>query len=237
MIIFFIYLILNSVTSWSHIPNPAGLYRPKEVIPIKFTALFNSLPHTKGGTRSLNKNVLFAAESLEAASKLAVIACEMAGFRKSNVHFAFVGRNYMDIGLFKELNGITDEVGGCKVMFHDARAEFANRMAEDRLKIATKTGLRHLHDFIHPQVVLLSVDNEEEWFIETARQTTQQLQMQTIELPGNAANDLRWITRLDSGSIGGIYISYVICRAILHLRHSFEKETVTNHCFEFFSLE
>lgn len=209
MIIFLIYLVLNSVTSWSHIPNPAGLHRPKEVIPIKFTALFNSLPHTKGGTRSLNRNVLFAAESLEAASKLAGIACEMADFRKSNVHFAFVGRDYMDIELFKELNGITNEVGGCKVMFHDARAESANRMTEDRLKIATKTGLRHLHEFIHPQIMLLSVDHEEEWFIETARQTTQQLQMQTIELPDNAANDLRWITRLDSGSIGGTYISYV----------------------------
>lgn len=211
MVIFLIYLILNSVTtSWSHIPNPAGLYRPKEVIPIKFTALFNSLPHKKGGTRSLNRNILFAAESLEAASKLAGIACEMADFRKSNVHFAFVGKDHMDIELFKELNGITDEVGGCNVTFHDARAEFANRMTEDRLKIATRTGLRHLHDFLHPQAVLLSVDHEEERFIRIARGTTQQLQMQIIELPENAANDLRWITRLDSGSIGGTYISSII---------------------------
>lgn len=164
----------------------------------------------KGGTRPLNGNVLFAAESLEAASKLAGIACEMANFRRSNVHFAFVGRDDMGIELFKKLNGITNEVGGCNVMFHDARAEFANMMTEDRLKITIRTGLRHLHDFIHPQVVLLSVDHEEKWFIEIARKTTQQLQMQTIELPANAANDLRWITRLDSGSIGGIYISYVI---------------------------
>lgn len=181
----------------------------------------------KGGTRSLNRNVLFAAESLEAASKLAGIACEMASFRRSNVHFAFVGRAEMDIELFKKLNGITDEVGGCKVMFHDARAEFANRMTEDRLKIAIRTGLRHLHDFIHPQVVLLS-DHEEEWFIKIARKITKQLQMQTIELPENAANDLRWITRLDSGSVGGIYISYVIYQAMHHLLRSLQKEIVAD---------
>lgn len=182
----------------------------------------------KGGTRSLNRNVLFAAESLEAASKLAGIACEMANFRKNNVHFAFVGRAEMDIELFKELNGITHEVGGCKVIFHDARAEFANRMTEDRLKIAIRTGFRHLHNFIHPQMVLLSVDHEEEWFIEIAQKITKQLQMQTIELPENAANDLRWITRLDSGSVGGIYISYMIYQAMLHLLRSFQKKTVAD---------
>lgn len=225
MIISLLYFTLNSTTiSWSHIPNPTGLYGSKEVIPIKFSALFNSPLHIKGGTRSLNRNVLFVAESLEAASKLAGIACEMADFGRSNVHFAFVGRAEMDIELFKELNGITNEVGACKVIFHDARAEFANRMTENRLKIAIRTGLRHLRDFIHPQAVLLSVDYEEEWFIGIARKTTQQLQMKTIELPENAANDLRWITRLDSGSVGGIYISYVIYEAMLHLLRSFQKK-------------
>lgn len=120
------------------------------------------------------------------------------------MHFAFVGRDDIDIELFKELNGITGGAGGCKVIFHNARAEFAKRMSEDRLKIAIRTGLRHLHDFIHPQVTLLSVDHEEEWFIETARKTARQLEMQILELPDNATNDLRWITRLDSGAIGGI---------------------------------
>lgn len=233
IIISLFYFTLNSTTvSWSHIPNPAGLYRPKEVIPIKFPALFNSPSHIKGGTRSLNRNVLFVAESLEAASKLAGIACEMASFGRSDVHFAFVGRAEMDIELFKELNGIANEVGACKVIFHDARAEFANKMTENRLKIATRTGLRHLRDFIHPQAVLLSVDYEEEWFIGIARKTTQQLQMKTIELPENAANDLRWITRLDSGSVGGIYISYVIYEAILYLLRSLQKETVADEYFD-----
>lgn len=159
----------------------------------------------KSGSRPLNRNVLFAAESLEAASKLAGIACEMADSRRSNVHFAFVGRDDIDIELFRELNGIAGGAGGCKAMFHDARADFANRMSEDRLKIAIRIGLRHLHDFIHPQATLFSMDHEEEWFVEAARKTTRQFQMQTIELPENAANDLRWITKLDSGSIGGIY--------------------------------
>lgn len=229
VIVFLLYLVLNSATtSWTYVPNPAGLYRQNEIIPINFPNLYDSLPHFRGGTRPFNRNILFVAESLEAASKLAGIACEMANFKRSYVHLAFVGRDNMDIELFKELNGISDEAEGCRVLFHDARAESANKMPKDRMKVAIRTSLRHLHDFIHPQAVLLSVDHEEEWFVDMARKTAQQLQMQTIELPGNAAVDFRWITKLDSGSIGGIYFSYILYQAMLHLRRSFPKIIITD---------
>lgn len=203
LIICLLYLVLNSATtSWTHIPNPAGLYRPKEVIPINFLNLYETAPKAVGGSRSQNRNVLFAAESLEAASKLAVVACEMANFKRNNVHFALLGRDDIDIEVFKQLNGISAELGGCNVVFHDARAEMVGMMTEDRMKLAMRSGLRHLHEFIHPQAVFFSVEHEEEWFMDMARKIARQLHMQILELPSNTIDELRWITRLDSGSLG-----------------------------------
>ncbi|KAH0612691.1 uncharacterized protein H6S33_009071 [Morchella sextelata] len=191
----------RAVTTWTHIPNPAGLYRPKEIIPINFLNLYDTAPRAVGGSRFQNRNVLFAAESLEAASKLAVVACEMANFKRNNVHFALLGRDDIDIEVFKQLNGISTELGGCNVAFHDARAEMVSLMTKNRMKLAMRFGLRHLHEFIHPQAVFFSVEHEEEWFMDMARKTAGQLQMQMLELPSNTIDELRWITRLDSGSL------------------------------------
>lgn len=150
-----------------------------------------------------NRNILFTAGNLDAASKLAGIACEMSMYGRSNVHFALIGDSDMDIELFRKLNGITEENTDCKANFHDARADFASLMPVERKKLVVRTALRHLRDFMHPQVLIMSAEHEDSWFSATITDMAKKLQVPTIELPWDAADSLRWITRLDSGSLNG----------------------------------
>lgn len=85
--------------------------------PIKFNSLATSLfaISKTGGTRTFNKNVLFAASSLKSAGTLLPMACEMAKWRRNDVHFAFMGREDISMDIIKEINGIP---GHCGVWFH-----------------------------------------------------------------------------------------------------------------------
>ncbi|KAL7273121.1 hypothetical protein RUND412_004042 [Rhizina undulata] len=205
VVIFLLYLTLNSITSWPQVPSGVIIaYKDvpenEEMIPIRFPKLYSTLTRM-GSSRPRNRNVLFIAENLEAASKLAGIACEMAYFRRNIVHLALLGSDDIEIGMFKKINGLSESDEDCRVFFHDARAMDAGRMGKQRKKIAVRSALRHLRDFIHPQAVMVDVKREEEWFLEIVREKIKQLEMNTIELPEDAAGDLRWITRLDSAAL------------------------------------
>lgn len=66
-----------------------------------------------------NKNVLFAASSLKSASEIMPLACEMASLKRNDVHFAFLGREDLEIHQIKEINDINDD--DCKVHWHGKR--------------------------------------------------------------------------------------------------------------------
>ena len=85
--------------------------------PIKFQKLAASLQKIAGtmGHRVANHNVLFAAASLESASLLLPIACEMARWRRNKVHFAFTGRDEIPMHMLLEMNSIQPE---CQVFWH-----------------------------------------------------------------------------------------------------------------------
>ena len=89
--------------------------------PIKFEALANSLfaISRTGGSRIFNKNVLFAASSLKSAGTLLPMACEMARWKRNDVHFAFMGREDLPMDVIKEVNGIP---GHCGVWFHGRKS-------------------------------------------------------------------------------------------------------------------
>lgn len=53
-----------------------------------------------------NRNVLFAAASLQSASTLLPLACQMAAERQSQVHFVFVGRDGIPLKELLKINGI-----------------------------------------------------------------------------------------------------------------------------------
>jgi hypothetical protein len=158
-----------------------------------------------GGSRKFNRNVIFVAGNLTAASKLAGIACDMAEYRRSNVHLALVGFDSLSLDDFRQWNGLS-EVGkeeGCRVTLHDARPDFGERLPLDRQKIALKSAFRHINDFMHPQAVFVDTANEAEWFLEIAKEKVEQMGTALVELDKHAVDDLKWITRLDSGSLHG----------------------------------
>jgi hypothetical protein len=86
--------------------------------PIKYYDLASSLnaiaKNTKGGGLS-TRHVLFAASNVKSAGILLPLACEMANFKRNDVHFAFMGRDDISIDLLKQVNGVK---AGCDVWFH-----------------------------------------------------------------------------------------------------------------------
>lgn len=90
--------------------------------PIKFYKLAVSLQAAarRFSHYSVNKNVLFAASNLKSASEILPLACEMARWKRNDVHFALMGRDDLDIPEIKELNGISDD--DCHVRWHGRRA-------------------------------------------------------------------------------------------------------------------
>lgn len=84
--------------------------------PIRFYKLASSLHSIVStmGFRSINRNVVFAASNLKTASVMIPMACEMARWRRNDVHFVVLGRDDIPIHGIKEVNGVTD----CDVYWH-----------------------------------------------------------------------------------------------------------------------
>jgi hypothetical protein len=78
---------------------------------------FRRLAHTIYGAswRWRRSNVLFAAASLQSASAMVPIACEMARYRRNVVHFILLGRYDISIEELLLKNGVGD---GCDVHWH-----------------------------------------------------------------------------------------------------------------------
>lgn len=85
--------------------------------PIKFPELADSLRAiaATGGNMFKNRNVLFAAASLQSAATLLPMACQMSSERENYVHFAFVSRSTVPIQELLKINGIDDS---CKIVLH-----------------------------------------------------------------------------------------------------------------------
>jgi hypothetical protein len=88
---------------------------------VKFYNLAVSLYAVKsfGGHNRVNRHVMFAASDLKSASEIIPLACEMAGWKWNEVHFALMGRDDLDVSIVKSLNGISDE--DCSISWHGTR--------------------------------------------------------------------------------------------------------------------
>lgn len=208
LIIAIFYMILRQSTDTTTWDLPSVSYfdqAPEEFIPIRFPNLYHTLVQAPG-TRRRNRNVLFAANNLTAASKMAGIACEMAEYRRSHVHIALMGFDTLDVDDFKEMNGLAldDDDSNCQVFFHDARADGGERMSKERRIIAVKSAFKHIGTLMRPQAVLVDPLRDDKWFIDVAREKCKQIGMSFIELPEDVSGGLSWITRLDSASIQGM---------------------------------
>ena len=182
--------------------------------PIKFYKLASSLHSVAklGGQKEVNKNVLFAAASLKSVSELIPLACEMGRRKRSDVHFAIMGRDDMEIGEILKLSGVSGE--DCNVNWHDARPDYSKWSSDYRMEVSVAASLGHIQEFVHPQVILIDEPNREDDFLVAGiREKAMDLSKPLVELPSDAAENLMWITRLDSASLAAwpqIYIDILI---------------------------
>ena len=81
--------------------------------PVNFYSLGGSLQGIAKtmGYRERNKNVLFAVASLQSASRLIPIACEMSRWNRNTVHFAFMGRDDLPLKDIQVMNGVGPDCG------------------------------------------------------------------------------------------------------------------------------
>ena len=106
---------------------------------------FYKLALTLHGVASLagrygrNKNILFAASSLKSASEIMPLACEMASLKNNDVHFAFMGRDDLEISEIKEINGINDD--DCNVHWHGRNIRSSALLLRLMLRYRRSTGL------------------------------------------------------------------------------------------------
>lgn len=173
---------------------------PKTVTPrIRFPYLYSSLSTTSAaGLRSWNQNVLFVAVDFKAAGRLAVTACEMSKHNRVQVHFALLGDSSVRVDYFQNLSGLGPE-SDCMITFHDGTT-----MAQLTLPLlgkAVKYAMVHLHRFLHPQVMFIDTENENPVVSKALKEAAGSSGIPMIELPDNAADKLRWMTRLGSQSL------------------------------------
>lgn len=97
--------------------------------PIKFYKLAMTLHSVAGlaGHNGANKNVLFAASSLRSASEILPLACEMATWKRNDVHFALMGRDDLEVAEIMRLNGVNTE---CDIHWHGKFFSRINRSSE-----------------------------------------------------------------------------------------------------------
>lgn len=181
--------------------------------PIKLPELGESLRGIAktGGKQAINRNVLFAAASLQSAATLLPLACKMADGRHNYVHFAFMGRSDISLAELLKINGIE---ASCPLIGHDARPDHSVTSTEVRMMMSTARALYHINSYMHPQAILIdSTDAEEEYFLSGARDQIRGTNSALIELPDHPETRLSWLTKLDSASLGDwnkVHIDIVI---------------------------
>lgn len=86
----------------------------------------------------------------------------------------------------------------------DGRPDYSRWSSDDRMKLSVKASIGHIHKFIAPQALIIGDQGREDnFFINSVRSKALALGKSLIELPSDAAENMMWITRLDSGSLAG----------------------------------
>lgn len=72
------------------------------------------------------------------------------------------------------------------------------------MEVSVSAGMGHIQTFVHPQVIITDHESREDaFFTKAVRTKAVGIGKSVIELPLAAAENLMWITRLDSGSLAG----------------------------------
>lgn len=89
-------------------------------------------------------------------------------------------------------------------MYLDARPDYSAWSTDLRMEVSVGASLGHIHNFMHPQVIITDdLSKENPFFVKAIRAKAKEIGRAIIELPADAAENLMWITRLDSASLQG----------------------------------
>jgi hypothetical protein len=167
--------------------------------PIKYYHLASSFGSGLGPVHD-NRNVLFVVSNLKSAASLLPLACDMSKQNKNRVHLMLTGRDTMAIGDIQKINGVTE--ADCSVKWHDGRPDFSLYSTDYRMEVSVRASLGHINSVMRPRVVLIdSPEREDSFFSKAINDKTRELGLPLIELPINAAEQLRWISKLDGSSL------------------------------------
>ncbi|KAF2838830.1 hypothetical protein M501DRAFT_919965, partial [Patellaria atrata CBS 101060] len=169
---------------------------------IKFYELGASLKafSRRMGYSMMNRNVLFAASSLESASTLLPLACEMAKVDRNNVHMALMGREDIKIDDFLDINSVNSSE--CHVTWHDARPDYSLYSSDERAEACVAAALGHINNYLHPKVAITDDSiNEDQFFVRGLRTQAAEQGPPIIELPRRNRDKLNWITKLGAWSL------------------------------------
>ena len=170
--------------------------------PIKFYRLAMTLRAVArtGGSKTSNRNILYAASSLKSVANLIPMACQMAKVDRNYVHFAIFGRDPLPMEDILQINGVDKE--SCPAYFHDARGDYSEYSSDTRAEISVSGAMKHINDFIHPQAIIMDDSTLEElYFIRAMRKRSGEYGRALIEVPADRYEDFLWMSRLDSGSL------------------------------------
>jgi len=77
------------------------------------------------------------------------------------------------------------------------------------MEASVKASIGHIDKFMAPQALIVDGQvREDTFFINSVRTKATAIGISLIELPLDAAENMMWITRLDSGSLAGKTSSY-----------------------------
>ena len=72
------------------------------------------------------------------------------------------------------------------------------------MEVSVTAAMGHIQTFVHPQIIIIDhVSREDSFFTKSVKAKAAAIDTSVIELPSDAAENLMWITRLDSGSLAG----------------------------------
>ncbi|KAI9713212.1 MAG: hypothetical protein M1820_001198 [Bogoriella megaspora] len=174
--------------------------------PIRFFRLADSLHAIAKtlGHRAMNKNVMFAVANLKSAATLLPLACEMVKWNHNFVHFAIMGREGVSIEDLKEINAIDGQA--CFLWWHDARPDYSQWSTDNRMGVSVSAALGHINQYMHPQIIIVDGSSQEDnYFLKAITSKSNSQNTPVLQIPAGKADDLRWITRLDSGALRAWY--------------------------------
>lgn len=165
----------------------------------RLAASLHGASHTYG-YRATNRNIVFPISSLQSASTMLPIICEMARWSRNYVHAAFMGREDFEVAQILEINGI-DQIR-CPAIWHDARPDWTEWSSDDRAELSVMAAMTHINSFLHPQAAIINdAQSEDGFFVRGIRAKTEALRMPLIEIPKGRSDNMMWISRLDAGSL------------------------------------